>query len=183
MSTQTGTKTRVAIIGGGPAALAAAFELTATPELEQQHEITIYQPGWRLGGKCASGREVECGSRIKEHGLHVWFGCYDNAFSIVRRCYAELKRDKHTAAMATWRHAFKPCHQVVVWDSDRDWAPHALDFPPAPGEPGTERLREFSEVLREVLGWIDSRLHELVAEHAEVATAMGRAPRVAKGRL
>src|SRR5213595_157652 len=91
MSAQTGTKTRVAIIGGGPSALAAAFELTATPELEARHEITIYQPGWRLGGKCASGRNQDRGSRIEEHGLHVWFGCYDNAFSIIRRCYAELE--------------------------------------------------------------------------------------------
>jgi uncharacterized protein with NAD-binding domain and iron-sulfur cluster len=81
------SRKRVAILGGGPAALTAAFELTATPELAARHEITIYQPGWRLGGKCASGRNPDHHERIEEHGLHVWFGCYDNAFWIVRRCY------------------------------------------------------------------------------------------------
>ena len=178
-----GTKTRVAIIGGGPAALAAAFELTATPEREARHEITIYQPGWRLGGKCASGRNQEVGSRIEEHGLHVWFGCYDNAFSIIRRCYAELARDKQADAMPTWRHALKPCHQVVVWERAKEWDPHALDFPPTPGVPGTERERDFTDVLREVLRWIDRRLRDLVAEDDRVAKAFGEAPRPAEGVL
>ncbi len=48
---------RIAVLGGGPAAIAAAFELTATPELRDRYEVTIHQPGWRLGGKGASGRE------------------------------------------------------------------------------------------------------------------------------
>jgi uncharacterized protein with NAD-binding domain and iron-sulfur cluster len=178
-----GTKTRVAIIGGGPAALAAAFELTATPELEARHEITIYQPGWRLGGKCASGRNLDRGSRIEEHGLHVWFGCYDNAFTILRRCYAELARDKEADALPTWRHALKPCHEVVVWDRNGEWDPHAIDFPPTPGVPGTEREREFSDVLREVLRWMDKRLRELVVDDPQVEKAFGDAPRPAEGIL
>jgi uncharacterized protein with NAD-binding domain and iron-sulfur cluster len=169
-------KTRVAILGGGPAALAAAFELTATPELQARHEITIYQPGWRLGGKCASGRNRDLGNRIEEHGLHVWFGCYDNAFSLMRRCYASLGRDKRSHAMPTWRHAFKPCHHVAVWDRGADWDLHVLDFPPAPGEPGFEREREFAGVLREVLGWIDRRLRRFVVEDDEVAAAVAKAP-------
>ena len=92
----------MAILGGGPAALATAFELTATPALQEKHEITVYQPGHRLGGKCASGRNRRRGMRIEEHGLHVWFGCYDNAFSVMRRCYAALHRDKRTQALPTW---------------------------------------------------------------------------------
>src|SRR5438034_4182208 len=183
MSAQTGTKTRVAIIGGGPSALAAAFELTATPELEARHEITIYQPGWRLGGKCASGRNQDRGSRIEEHGLHVWFGCYDNAFSIIRRCYAELERDPRTQALPTWRHALKPCHQVAVWERGQAWEPHVIDFPPTPGVPGTEREREFADVLREVLKWIDRRLRELVTDDGEVAAAFAEAERPAEGVL
>jgi uncharacterized protein with NAD-binding domain and iron-sulfur cluster len=183
MSAARGTKKRVAILGGGPAALATAFELTATPELQATHEITVYQPGWRLGGKCASGRNRDLGSRIEEHGLHVWFGCYDNAFAIMRRCYAELGRDKRTHPMPTWRHAFKPCHQVAAWDRGADWEPHVLDFPPTPGEPGTEREREFVDVLREVLGWIDRRVRELVVDDAEVAAAIADAPLPAGERL
>jgi uncharacterized protein with NAD-binding domain and iron-sulfur cluster len=179
-------KTRVAIIGGGPAALAAAFELTATPELAARHEITIYQPGWRLGGKCASGRNKAVGSRIEEHGLHVWFGCYDNAFSIIRRCYAErarLRGSKGKRAMSTWRQAFKPCHEVVVWERGEDWRAHALRFPPTPGVPGAERHRELSDVLRDVLGWIDVRLRELISDDPEVGDAAEDAPRLASGLL
>jgi uncharacterized protein with NAD-binding domain and iron-sulfur cluster len=176
-------KTRVAIIGGGPAALAAAFELTATPELQARHQITIYQPGWRLGGKCASGRNRKLGHRIEEHGLHVWFGCYDNAFSIMRRCYASLHRDPATQAMPTWRHAFKPCHQVTVWDGGADWQRHVLNFPPTPGEPGFERQRDFVGVLREVLGWIDGRMRRLRVEHHEVGDALEGAPLPAADRL
>jgi uncharacterized protein with NAD-binding domain and iron-sulfur cluster len=169
-------KTRVAILGGGPAALAAAFELTATPALQARHEITIYQPGWRLGGKCASGRNLKVHRRIEEHGLHVWFGCYDNAFSIMRRCYASLGRDKRTEALPTWRHAFKPCYHVAVWDRGDDWQRHVLEFPPTPAEPGTEREREFGDVVREVLGWIERRMRKLVAEDDDVAAAVEAAP-------
>src|SRR2546425_4501635 len=45
---------KVAVLGGGPAAITAAFELTAAPELRDRFEVTVYQLGWRLGGKCAS---------------------------------------------------------------------------------------------------------------------------------
>src|ERR1700716_1884293 len=183
MSAETGTKTRVAIIGGGPAALSAAFELTATPELEARHDITIIQPGWRLGGKCASGRNQDVGNRIQEHGLHVWFGCYDNAFTIIRRCYAELARDKQDRALPTWRDALKPCHQTVVWEKNGGWDPHAIDFPPTPGVPGTERQREFTDVLRELLRWIDKRLRELVVDDDRVRSAFHDAPRPAEGLL
>ena len=47
---------KIAILGGGIAGLTTALHLSATPELRAQHEITIYQMGWRLGGKCATGR-------------------------------------------------------------------------------------------------------------------------------
>ena len=84
-------KRRIAIVGGGMAGLAAAFELTDTQSLRDQYDVTIYQMGWRLGGKCASGREVDQkkDGRIVEHGLHIWFGFYENAFRLLRRAYAE----------------------------------------------------------------------------------------------
>ena len=44
---------KVAIVGGGCAGMAAAFELTR-PALAGQYEVTVYQLGWRLGGKGAS---------------------------------------------------------------------------------------------------------------------------------
>ena len=58
---------RVVILGGGVGAITAAFELTR-PELKGRYEVTVYQLGWRIGGKGASGRGPH--KRIEEHGLH-----------------------------------------------------------------------------------------------------------------
>src|SRR5258706_10195304 len=82
--------TKVAIIGGGCAGLTTAFELTR-PELDGRYAVTVYQMGWRLGGKGASGRGP-CG-RIEEHGLHLWMGYYENAFRLMREGYEEMNRD------------------------------------------------------------------------------------------
>jgi uncharacterized protein with NAD-binding domain and iron-sulfur cluster len=54
--------------------IAAAFHLTSTPDLLERFDVTVYTPGWRLGGKCASGRGEGPAERIEEHGLHVWLG-------------------------------------------------------------------------------------------------------------
>src|SRR5581483_8745209 len=83
-SGMTSRPKRVAIVGGGCGAMAAAFELTR-PELQGQFAVTVYQVGWRLGGKGASGRGP--GGRIEEHGLHLWMGFYENAFRLLRECY------------------------------------------------------------------------------------------------
>ena len=74
---------KIVIVGGGPAGLAAAFELTK-PSRRPGKDVTVYQMGWRLGGKCASGRD-EQGQIQYEHGLHLWFGYYENAFRFVAR--------------------------------------------------------------------------------------------------
>jgi uncharacterized protein with NAD-binding domain and iron-sulfur cluster len=128
---------RVAILGGGAGGLATAFELTATPELRERYEVTVHQLGWRLGGKGASGRrEIAGGSRIEEHGLHIWFGFYENAFDLIRRCYEELDRPPD-AALATWRDAFHPVNEVVLLDdSDGAWHRRTFRFPENDGIPG-----------------------------------------------
>ena len=94
---------RVAVIGSGCASVAAAFELTR-PEHGGRYQVTIYQTGWRMGGKGASGRGPA--GRIEEHGLHVWLGFYENAFRLLRECYAELGRDPASHPCADWRDAF-----------------------------------------------------------------------------
>ena len=126
---------RVAIIGGGCASMAAAFELSR-PEQQGRYEITIYQVGWRLGGKGASGRGAA--DRIEEHGLHLWMGFYENAFRLMRECYTELQRDPMQCPIADWRDAFTPIPQVGVVDfsSDGRWTPWTGVFPPTEGLPG-----------------------------------------------
>ena len=47
---------RIAILGGGMAGLAAAWALTDPQADSAVESVTVYQRGWRLGGKGASGR-------------------------------------------------------------------------------------------------------------------------------
>jgi uncharacterized protein with NAD-binding domain and iron-sulfur cluster len=142
---QTGRR-KVAILGGGAGGLTAAFELTATPELRERYEVTVHQLGWRCGGKGASGRRPigptigpthPRAQRIEEHGLHVWFGFYENAFDVIRRVYESLDRPAG-APLRTWRDAFHPCNEVVLLDDtdDDEWIPRHFHFPENDGVPG-----------------------------------------------
>jgi uncharacterized protein with NAD-binding domain and iron-sulfur cluster len=129
---------RVAILGGGAGGLTAAFELTATPELRERYEVTVHQLGWRCGGKGASGRRLESDAqRIEEHGLHVWFGFYENAFDVIRRVYEALDRPEG-APLRTWRDAFHPTDEVVLLDHTEhdEWIPRHFHFPDNDGVPG-----------------------------------------------
>jgi uncharacterized protein with NAD-binding domain and iron-sulfur cluster len=106
----------VAILGGGMAGLAAAWRLSEPGWRKEFAAITVYQRGWRLGGKGASGRGVN--GRIEEHGLHIWLGYYENAFRLLRECYAELDRDRTDpgAPIRSWRDALIPASTVGVED-------------------------------------------------------------------
>lgn len=118
-------KRRVAVLGGGQAALTAALQLSdpANPSAAET-EVTIYQIGWRLGGKGATGRpgdpprvdDPHEPPRIFEHGLHEWFGFYDNSFRQIREVYAELARPSD-APLATFEQAFVAAKEayVVEW--------------------------------------------------------------------
>src|SRR5687767_3284236 len=83
-------RVKVAILGGGMGALAAAWQLVRLDP--DRYDITVYERGWRLGGKGASGRNLEPGKalRIEEHGLHILMGFYDHVFHILKTCYDEL---------------------------------------------------------------------------------------------
>jgi uncharacterized protein with NAD-binding domain and iron-sulfur cluster len=124
----------VAVIGGGCASIAAAFELTQ-PRHKGAYHVTIYQLGWRLGGKGASGRGPA--GRIEEHGLHVWLGCYDNAFLLLRQCYEELNKNAK-GPIRNWYDFFLTDSHIAVAGSSAQggWVNWAAHFPPAPGLPG-----------------------------------------------
>ncbi|HEY8926162.1 MAG TPA: FAD-dependent oxidoreductase [Polyangia bacterium] len=126
---------RVAIIGGGCAGLTTAFELTR-PQHRGKYAVTVYQSGFRLGGKGASGRGPA--DRIEEHGLHLWMGFYENAFQIMRECYAELGRDPKKCRIAAWTDAFVPDHLCGVMDLSPagKWSPWTVNLPAMPGLPG-----------------------------------------------
>lgn len=121
-------------MGGGCAALTAAFELTRA-EHKGLYEVTVYQMGWRLGGKGASGRGPA--NRIEEHGLHLWMGFYENAFRLMRECYAERRAAFPSCRFSDWREAFRPAPHVGVADRiGADGSYWIANFPPGQGEPG-----------------------------------------------
>jgi uncharacterized protein with NAD-binding domain and iron-sulfur cluster len=136
----TGPHGRVAILGGGMAGLSAAWRLSEPGWQDRFESITVYQRGWRLGGKAASSRGPN--GRIEEHGLHVWLGSYENAFTLLRECYAELDRatTDPDAPVQTWDQALIPANTVGVADRwDDDWLIWLAKFTPndgVPGEPG-----------------------------------------------
>ncbi len=124
-------KRKVAILGGGVGAMSAAWSLTNYEGWQADWDVTVYQMGWRLGGKGASGRNLQIASRIEEHGLHMWMGFYHNAFRMMQEAYAECERYKLSpgSPVETWRDAFKPQTAISVaerlgagWDVwTRDW--------------------------------------------------------------
>lgn len=174
---------RVAVIGGGCASITAAFELTR-PVHRGKYEVTVYQQGWRLGGKGASGRGPA--GRIEEHGLHVWLGFYENAFRLLRECYAELGRDPASCRIASWRDAFFPDSHVGIAEPSGDgrWLNWTAFFPPADGLPGDPLTADNPFTLKSYLVHVSALLRALLvglrtrdplAEHHEASIGPGPA--------
>jgi uncharacterized protein with NAD-binding domain and iron-sulfur cluster len=153
------TRTKVAVLGGGIGSLSAAFELTSTPELRERYELTVYQLGWRLGGKGASGRNPELAYRIEEHGLHMWMGWYQNAFRFIRRCYEEWRPDPG-CAFASWRDAFKIHENLSFMDQvGGEWQSWRLEFPPNAETPGDGDVFDHSwDYWVMLIEWIERTL-------------------------
>jgi uncharacterized protein with NAD-binding domain and iron-sulfur cluster len=131
----TSQRKKVVILGGGLGSLTTAFELTNAPDWRERFEsITVYQQGWRLGGKGASGRGPD--GRIEEHGLHIWMGWYQNAFRMIRAAYQEMGRPP-SAPLATWDQAFKRHSFINLGEQVKGkWTNWPLDFPATGETPG-----------------------------------------------
>lgn len=133
---------KVAILGGGPAGVAAAYWLSR-PEQQGRFSVTLYTQGWRLGGKCASGRNHPLGNRIEEHGLHLLMGSYQNGFATMRAVYADWRQLKVDPlnAFQIWTDAFLTQRFVTLMAQDGPgnppaWSPWKFPFPVLPGQPG-----------------------------------------------
>jgi uncharacterized protein with NAD-binding domain and iron-sulfur cluster len=138
---------RVAIVGGGCAGLAAAWHLSR----QSGYEVHVYETSWRLGGKGASVRDQQ--GRIRDHGLHIWLGFYENAFRMMRECYAEVgtngwgpqgKTREDKLAHASFEDAFFPEPHIGVAgkNSSGDWVVWSGHLPPAKGLPGDDLVPE-----------------------------------------
>ena len=137
----TAGRKQIAIVGGGFAAMAAAWDLTS-PGNPESCDVTIFQIGGRLGGKGASSRNPEFGHRIEEHGLHLWLGYYENAFRMIRTCFEELQTPAppdpeltpHLASAPfdnwNWLAAFERANLVGLADySSGEWTQWIARFP------------------------------------------------------
>ena len=155
-------KQRIAILGGGIAGLTTAFEITNAPNWQDEFEVTVYQLGWRLGGKCASGRNPRKWNRIEEHGLHILLGFYENAFKVIKACYAELGRPAGTP-LATWEDALKKQSYVVLMEemAAGTFVPWALPFPENTDEPGTGGVMpSVWAIIEMILGWLEDLVRQ-----------------------
>jgi uncharacterized protein with NAD-binding domain and iron-sulfur cluster len=147
-------KKKVAILGGGVAAVTVALELTEDPNWRDQFEsITIYQLGWRLGGKGATGRVGDT-NRILEHGLHVWLGYYENAFQLIQTVYKDAKR-LPGAPLQKWEQAFTGQNYVGVDELyNGQWVPWMLELPVNNGIPGDGNVPSLRDSMQELSDWI-----------------------------
>ncbi len=139
--------------------MVTAFEITNDPNWKEKFQsITVYQMGWRSGGKGASGRRAPYGA-IEEHGLHVWLGFYNNAFDAIQRAYSELGRPPG-APLATWTEAFKK-HSFIVLAQEFQgkWYPWEFDFPERGGTPGKGNpMPTVFEYMKKTAAWINDVL-------------------------
>ncbi len=161
------------------AGLSTAWRLSEPGWRDRFDSITVYQRGWRLGGKGASSRGEH--GRIEEHGLHIWLGSYENAFSLLRECYAELDRPTTDpgAPIQNWWQAMVPADNPGLADRFGDeWLTWLGTHPrdeELPGEPsGTGRTMTVvsfvDRALRLLLAFADS-VRDATAEGLHLSTS------------
>jgi uncharacterized protein with NAD-binding domain and iron-sulfur cluster len=166
------------------AGLAAAWALTDPLPDSAVESVTVYQRGWRLGGKGASSRGRH--GRIEEHGLHVWLGYYVNAFRLLRQVYDELDRPSTApdCPISSLRDAFLAAGRVGVAENDDvRWSPWVATFTgdaPEPADEGTP-LTVARFVIRSVQLLVDlssslGRNGQLPAQEGVFLSASARRP-------
>jgi uncharacterized protein with NAD-binding domain and iron-sulfur cluster len=102
-------KRRVVVLGGGIAGLTAAHELSRTAEARADWETTIYEMGHKIGGRLFSAHDPRSWGRNEEHGLHVWFGFYDNAFRLAEEVWRDVRKPVGAPWKSIWD-AVRPIH-------------------------------------------------------------------------
>ncbi|MBO1908877.1 NAD(P)-binding protein [Microvirga sp. 3-52] len=148
---------KLAVLGGGAGALSAVFAITSQPGWQQRFDITVYQVGWRLGGKCASGRNDAKAHRNEEHGFHIFGGFYHNTFRLMRDCYAEwqtLSPHAFPLSQAFVKHSTFDLHEQLNGASRLV----RIDFPVDNQEPGINPLplSPLAIAVR-LMGWVSAR--------------------------
>jgi uncharacterized protein with NAD-binding domain and iron-sulfur cluster len=131
---------RIVIVGAGVSGLATAFALTdptINPGWKDRYTVDVYQMGWRVGGKCATGRDPQRHERIHEHGIHVFGNMYFNAMRMADTVFSEVKWHEHDRHR-TMEEAFLP--SVVTLNTEwmnGQWHNYLGRFPLSDGNPWT----------------------------------------------
>lgn len=147
-----GPKQKVVVLGAGLGGLSAAFELTDYEGWENYYDVTVYQFGWQLGGKCRTGRGVN--DRIEEHGIHVFLGFYNNAMRMVRLAFEELKAKGRLVTNKTWDSLFIRENAILLPKYSVEtgsWLERVLVFPQTSDLPGVSQPPTEQENIKRML--------------------------------
>lgn len=191
---------KIAVLGGGIGSLSAVLEITSDPDWRQKYDITVYQMGWRLGGKGASGRNRSMHDRIEEHGIHLWMGFYENAFRVIRRVYDEAHQNNlmPTSPFTDVTKAFSPMRYTPLMEEySGQWQVWNVNWPGSDDFPGKDELFANKELppdpwwfVHKIIGFVIGQLdqhrekHKLLVELyefgiGELADAVGNMPELA----
>ncbi|MEM9037770.1 MAG: NAD(P)-binding protein [Actinomycetota bacterium] len=171
----------VIIVGGGVGGVSAALALSEAGSVQgapADQEIRLYQMGWRLGGKAASGRSLHpgFGSRIEEHGLHVWFGSYHHTFRVLDNMLEAIRNSPDRSSDGGQRpdlpteEWFEPTDVIGSMELHRgQWKLWLAEFPPDEDEharPWDEDHERFtiSRLLRHSLRLAERYLRSISAD-------------------
>ena len=187
-------KKKIAVIGGGVGAITATYAITQQPNWQDQYDITLYQLGWRLGGKGASGRNMKHAGRIEEHGLHIWAGFYENGFRLMRDCYDQLNATglrSPDAPLGTLDKAFTGLNRFLLAedievDGKTELHPWFLEFPPNDDIPGTggvlpSPFAYFQMAVEAITGFLEKILGELENDAPHIVPPRFHGPLQAHG--
>lgn len=149
-------KKKIAILGTGVGSLSTAFELTDYPGWNDLYDITVYQMGWRAGGKTASSRGKN--ERVEERGIHILQGWYWNVFRLFRRTYDERKA-KGIAPKAKFQNWYDAVQKdtttlLTTENSKGEWESWPFVFPEDELIPGDAGPIGFKVMFRRLCGVI-----------------------------
>ena len=174
---------KIAVLGGGIGSLSAVLEITSDPDWKQKYDITVYQMGWRLGGKGASGRNRNMHDRIEEHGIHLWMGFYENAFRAIRKVYEEANQNKlmPKSPFTCVEKAFSPMRYTPMMEEYlRKWRVWNIDWPVWPeyqGFPGDPNLSDNKQApptpwdfARNLIDYVIKQLDQNQDKHKRLVT-------------
>ena len=166
---------RVVVLGGGTGALTTAVAAVAA---RLAASTSSRSPSISRDGGSAARAPVAAAAhrRIEEHGLHIWFGSYHNAFSMLGRCHEELDERQEAYGLKRWDLAFKTMaesftarREITVTDHDGCcWSHWRADFFNADDRRAMDRRRRTTGP-----SWATCRLPVARRRPARVARRIG----------